>query len=86
MSAPESRGCCLFYSVMHPKCLEPCLASTKYAEKIFLRFYLLIFRERGREGEREGEKHHLAREMSIACLSLAPPTDRGPNLQPRHVP
>ena len=24
----------------------------------FLRFYLLIFRQRGREGEREGEKHH----------------------------
>ena len=23
------------------------------------RFYLLIFRERGREGEREGEKHHV---------------------------
>ena len=40
---------------MHPKCLEPCLAPTKYAEKIFLRFYLLIFRERGREGEREGK-------------------------------
>ena len=24
---------------------------------LFLRFYLFIFRERGREGEREGEKH-----------------------------
>ena len=24
----------------------------------FIRFYLFIFRERGREGEREGEKHH----------------------------
>ena len=25
--------------------------------KFFLRFYLFIFRERGREGEREGEKY-----------------------------
>ena len=25
---------------------------------IFLRFYLLVFRKRGREGKREGEKHH----------------------------
>ena len=25
--------------------------------KVFKRFYLFIFRERGREGEREGEKH-----------------------------
>ena len=28
-----------------------------YKEKIFLRFYLFIFRERGREGETEREKH-----------------------------
>ena len=34
---------------------------------IFLRFYLLIFRETGKEGEREGEKHQL-------IASLASPT------------
>ena len=28
-----------------------------FQSDIFLRFYLFIFRERGREGEREGEKH-----------------------------
>ena len=31
-------------------------------------FYLFIFRERGREGEREGEKHQ------CVVASLAPPT------------
>ena len=30
---------------------------TQKAVVIFLRFYLFIFRERGREGEREGEKY-----------------------------
>ena len=35
---------------------------------IFLRFYLFIFRERDREGEREGEKHQ------YMVASHAPPT------------
>ena len=34
----------------------------------FLRFYLFIFRERGGEGEREGEKHQ------CVVASHAPPT------------
>ena len=34
----------------------------------FLRFYLFIFRKRGREGEREGEKHQRV------VASCAPPT------------
>ena len=46
--------------------------------------YLFSFRERGREGEREGEKHRCARDTSISCLSHAPDWDPGP--QPRHVP
>ena len=37
------------------------------------RFYLLIFRERGREGEREGEKHQ--------CASLVPPLVTWPATQ-----
>ena len=37
---------------------------------IFLRFYLFIFRERGREGEREGEKHQCR-----AASHLAPTGD-----------
>ena len=46
--------------------------------------YLFVFRERGREGEREGEKHQCVRETSISCLFYAP--NQGPGLQPRHVP
>ena len=46
-------------------------------------FYLFIFRERGREGEREGEKHWCVRDTSIGCLSNAP--SWGPGPQPRHV-
>ena len=35
----------------------------------FLRFYLFIFRERGREGERQGEKHQCEKETTICGLS-----------------
>ena len=38
------------------------------AETFFLRFYLFIFRERRREGEREGEKHQRV------VASCTPPT------------
>ena len=46
--------------------------------------YLFIFRDWGREGEREGEKCWCARDTSIGCLSYTP--YRGPGPQPRHVP
>ena len=46
----------------------------------FLRFYLFIFREKGREGEREGEKHRYARETLIGYL-LTPPTGDRPTTQ-----
>ena len=36
----------------------------------FKLFYIFIFRERGKEGEREGEKHRCGR---ITCLPLACP-------------
>ena len=39
-------------------------------------FYLLIFREKGKEGERET--------LMCGCLSRTP--NWGPGLQPRHVP
>ena len=46
---------------------------------------LLIFRERGREGERGEEKHQCERETLICwCLLHAPNWAPGP--QPRHVP
>ena len=41
-------------------------------QKFFLRFYLFMFRERGRKGEREGEKHWYVRGTSISCLSCLP--------------
>ena len=48
-------------------------------------FYLLfIFREWGREGERQGEKHRCVRETPTGWLLHDPKW--GPGLQPRHVP
>ena len=35
---------------------------------LFLRFYLFIFREKGRKGEREGEKYWCERDTLISCL------------------
>ena len=49
----------------------------------FKRFYSVIFRERGREGEGDGEKHRCVEESLIGCLSHAPIQASGP--QPRHV-
>ena len=46
---------------------------------IFKRFYLFIFRQRGKEGEREGEKHQ------CVVASHVPLTGE-PGPQPRHVP
>ena len=43
-----------------------------------------MFRERGREGGREGAKHPCARETETSGLSYAP--CRGPGPQRRHVP
>ena len=34
--------------------------------------FISFFRERRREGKREGEKHQCERETSIGCLSYAP--------------
>ena len=45
----------------------------------FLRFYLFIFRGKGREGEREGEKHQCAGETSICCLLHTPNQDLAEN-------
>ena len=40
-----------------------------------------LFRERGREGEREGEKHRCERETYIGCLSYAPQPGTKPATQ-----
>ena len=55
-----------------------------FFEFFFKRFSLFIFRERGRVGEREGEKLRCGRDTWIGCLSQAP--SWGPGLQPRPVP
>ena len=57
----------------------------KCAAWFFLRFHLFIFRERGREGEREGEKHWCERSIHCLVASCTHPS-WGSNLQPRHVP
>ena len=43
------------------------------------KFYLFIFRERGREGEREGEKHH-------CVVASHVPSTRDPALNPGMCP
>ena len=48
------------------------------------RFYLYIFRESGREGEKKGGKHQWRRDTWISCFSYIP--DWGPGPQSRHVP
>ena len=48
--------------------------------KIFI--YLFIIRERGREGEREGEKH----QCMVASQVPHHPAHWRPGPQPRHVP
>ena len=49
-----------------------------YLADFFKRFYLFIFRERGREGQRGKET------LMCGCLSRDPYW--GPGLQPRRVP
>ena len=44
------------------------------------RFYLFIFRERGKGG-REGENHRCEREISISCLLQAPTQGTEPTTQ-----
>ena len=67
-SSPFRSQCkCHFFreDFLPPKtCLQGQFLSVYY----FLRFYLFIFRQRGREGERKGEKHH------CVVASHAPPT------------
>ena len=48
---------------------------------IFLRLSLLIFRKRGREGKREGDKYWCARETSTGRLCHVPQTRAGPATQ-----
>ena len=47
--------------------LDVGLATSKTEKKQFFRIYLFIFRERGREGEIEGEKHQGAVASHMPC-------------------
>ena len=48
-------------------------SSTTVTTSLFSNFFkFLIFREKGREGERKGEKHQCEREISIGCLPYVP--------------
>ena len=50
---------------------------------LYLKIYLFIFRERGREGERERNISVWEKHWSVASRTCP---NQGPNLQPRHVP
>ena len=68
---------------LHQGCLAVQQKSSFFLSSL-KRFYVFIFRERGREGEREGEKHQCVRETLINCPSHAPNWEPVP--EPRHVP
>ena len=55
-----------------------CHCASVFSFILFLIFLTFDFRERGRRGEREGEKHRCKRETSIVCLLYVPQT--GPEL------
>ena len=48
------------------------------------KIFKFIFRERGREGEKEGEEHQCERKYQSVASPMCP--DLGLNLQPGHVP
>ena len=52
--------------------------------RVLFCLFVLFILERGREGEREGEKHRCVKEALINCLSQTP--SRAPGPQPSHVP
>nr|KAF6277381.1 hypothetical protein mMyoMyo1_010250 [Myotis myotis] len=49
-------------------------------------FFPIDFRQSGREGERQREKHRCERDTLIGCLPHAPRKGLGLKLQPRYVP
>ena len=65
-------------------CLSFILVFCQWIIFFFKILFLFIFRERGREVEREGEKHQCERGTSIACPLHT--CSRGPGQQPGHVP
>ena len=63
-------------------CSEIRSSHTLSSYLFFILKYLSIFRERGREGERQGERLRCGKEISVVCLSPG----RRLNPQPRYVP
>ena len=61
-------SCNYLFVLLFLKCILPSYISCFIL--YFYRFYLFSFRERGREGEREGEKHQCARDRSVATRTL----------------
>ena len=70
-------------NISYESCLNP-LDVDLYYLLYFLKDFIYLFLDRGREGEREGEKHWCARDTSTSCLSHGP--NWGPGWQPRHMP
>ena len=63
-----------------------CLVHPFSQKILFFKYfiYLFPFRERGREGEREGEKQQCATDQWFGCLPHTP--NQGVGRQPGHVP
>ena len=86
---PEAQWSCAQITIVRARLAQDFSALAGWIERepysfFFFRFYLFIFRERRREGERGGEKYTCAREILIGCLSHTPKW--GPDPQPRRVP
>ena len=69
-------------------CLRQCFLSVSKVLTSFYYIYLFSkisfsFREKGRQGERGGEKHQCARDTAISCLSYVPWPGTEPAAQAR---
>ena len=75
-------GYSIFYTVLYiPMAILELPICTSFLKKTL---FIFIFRERGREGEREEEKHGCVTDTLIGSLWHTP--SWGPGPQPRHVP
>ena len=70
------------YTEINPKWILNLNVKVKIIKIFFKDFIYFFFSERGREGEREGEKHRYEGETSIGCLSCMPQsgTDGNPGM------
>ena len=73
-----------FWLCKEAKCIYLCPHLGWQSAIVSKRFYLFTFREGGKEGEGEGDKHQSVRDTSIGCLSHD--SNWGPGPKPWHMP